>query len=105
MVVSWAHGELKHQLPPSPWAVLALSAIVFTTLMPALILTQYHPPLIAIGGTVLAEVLVIVKHFVSDILVTACVAGALIGWWVGPQQTGHNGNGPCRACIRAGAGS
>jgi hypothetical protein len=81
-VVSWAYAELKHRLPPPPWTVLALAAIVFTTLVPAFVLAQLHQPFIAMDGTLLVEIPVLVRHFIFDLLITASSVGALIGWWL-----------------------
>lgn len=80
MAVSRAYVEFKHRLPPPPWTVMALTAIVFATLLPAFILAQLHQPFFALDGTLLVGIPVLVKHFVVDLLLTAACAGALIGW-------------------------
>lgn len=83
MVVSWAYVEIKHRLPPPPWSVLAVAAIVFATLLPAFALAQLHPRFFTLGGTLLVKVPVLIRHFILDLLLTAFAMGALIGWWLG----------------------
>lgn len=86
MVVSWAYTELKHRLPPPPWAALALAAIVFATLLPAFALAQLHPLFFSLDGTLLVKVRVLIRHFILDLLVTAFAASGLIGWWLGRSK-------------------
>lgn len=86
VVVSWAYTEIRHRLPPPPWTVLAVAAIVFAALSPALVLAQLHPLFFDLDGTLLVTVPVLIRHFIIDLLVTAFAMGALIGWWLGRSK-------------------
>jgi hypothetical protein len=86
LAVGWAYGELWPRLPRRPWTALALTALIVFILGPAMLLAELRPPLfVEIGGagvlTVSAAALA--AHFVLELLVSASLAGALAGWWVG----------------------
>jgi hypothetical protein len=104
MVVSWAYTETKHRLPPPPWTVLAVAAIVFATLLPAFALAQLHPLLIDLDGTLLVKIPVLVRHFILDLLVTAFATGALIGWWLGRSKRAALATGMAGVTFALGPG-
>ena len=86
LAVGWAYSELLPGLPPRPWSALALIAVIAACLIPAAILAELRPPLLA-GMSENARLTVstgrAVAIFVFQLLGTATAIGALAGWWIG----------------------
>lgn len=85
LIVGWAYAEIKKGLPPLPWTVLAVFAIVIATLIPALVLAQLRsPPFnVSTGTPVNGTVANLIARFIFELLLTATIIGALLGWWFG----------------------
>ena len=85
LVVGWAYAEIKNGLPSEPWTALALCAIVLGTLAPAMLLAQLRPPPFDVrtGTLISGTVEGTIARFVLELLLTATLVGALLGWWFG----------------------
>lgn len=86
LAVGWAYAELRWRLPPRPWTTLAVVAIITVILMPALALAELLGPIFTItsaGPVQTVSTPAIIARFVGGLLVTATIAGALIGAWLG----------------------
>ena len=86
LAVGWGYAEIKNGLPSAPLTAVAMSAIVFATLIPAILLAQTRPsPIDVSTGTLAGDVTVAqaVMRFVLELLVPATIIGILMGWWFG----------------------
>lgn len=86
VAVGWAYGELLPFLPPRPWTVLTMMALIWATLLPGIVLAELRRPLFTVtGDSALLAVSVgrAAFVFILELLVTAALVGALIGWLVG----------------------
>ncbi len=91
LAVGWSYAEIYTALPPRPWTFLAVTAIIGVILAPSILLAQFRAPLFDVatfsippqGGPRAAI------HFVSELVLTAVIVGAVIGWLLGhtPQAT------------------
>lgn len=82
----WAYGELLPHLPSRPWTSLALFALIWTVLLPGLVLAELRPPLFDVsGGDAVLAVSVgrATLAFIVELLLTAALTGALAGWLIG----------------------
>ncbi len=82
----WAYGELLPHLPSRPWTSLALFALIWTVLLPGLVLAELRPPLFDVsGGDAVLAVSVgrATLTFIVELLLTAALTGALAGWLIG----------------------
>ncbi len=83
LAVGWAYREIQTALPPRPWTSFAIFAIVAATLTPAILLAQLRPPPLDIStGAVIdgSSTSIVIARFVFELLLTATLVGALIGW-------------------------
>jgi len=86
LAVGWAYRELLPGLPARPWTIFAWVALIGLTLLPAIVLAQFRPPVFTgTGMSVIATVSVAQAAviFVRDLLLPATVVGGLGGWVVG----------------------
>lgn len=82
----WAYDELLPHLPSRPWTSLALLALIWTVLLPGLVLAELRPPLFDVsGGDAVLAVSVgrATLAFIVELLLTAALTGALAGWLIG----------------------
>lgn len=85
LAVGWSYAEIHAALPARPWRFLAVTAVILLILAPSIVLAQLRPPLIdPLGVSILpggggrATV-----HFLLELVLTAVLMGALIGWVLG----------------------
>lgn len=87
LAVGWAYAELQHRLPQRPWSVLAVIALIAAMLSPAMLLAELRQPLFTVSAAGVANLAIgipeAVFRFIAELLLTASVTGALIGWWLG----------------------
>ena len=86
LAVGWAYHELLPGLPPRPWTMAAMMALMGLTLLPAIVLAQLRPPLfVGTGANAVLTVSVgrAVFIFVVELLWAAAVIGGLSGWLIG----------------------
>ncbi|HJW91925.1 MAG TPA: hypothetical protein VJ436_14925, partial [Anaerolineales bacterium] len=85
LAVGWAYAEIRTGLPPRPWTALAVFALVLAMLAPSMFLAQLRPPPLDIGtGAVLRGTTAgVVARFALELLLTAALVGAVIGWRLG----------------------
>jgi hypothetical protein len=87
--VGWAYGEIGRPSAPRLWTAAAVVGLAALILAPSIIAGELRGPLfVMVGGE--AELLVSVPEvalrFVVELLLTATVAGALAGWWLGRSR-------------------
>ena len=85
LAVGWSYAEIHAALPARPWTTLALTAIILIILAPSFVLAELRAPLIdpitvsiPPGGGSRAAI-----HFVWELVLTAVLVGAAIGWYLG----------------------
>jgi len=86
LAVGWAYGELLPGLPARPWTIFAWVALIGLTLLPAIVLAQFRPPVFTGTGehaTLTVSVGRAVFIFVFDLLLMATVIGGVGGWLIG----------------------
>jgi hypothetical protein len=86
LAAGWAYLEIRPGLPPRPWTVLAMIALIAAILAPSILLAQLRPPPLDIRtGAIIdgSSGPVVIMRVVLELLVTATVVGGLIGWWLG----------------------
>jgi hypothetical protein len=86
LAVGWAYAEIQHGLPPRPWTIPAVVALIAVILLPAMVLAEMREPLFALtamGAVLSVGTSVVVVRFVLELLLTAAVTGYLVGGWVG----------------------
>lgn len=86
LAVGWAYGELLPYLPPRPWSVLAMIALIGIILLPAIVLAEVRQPVFILsdGEAVMAvSIGRAAAIFILELLVTATLTGALAGWLIG----------------------
>jgi hypothetical protein len=84
--VGWAYGELLPHLPPRPWSVLAVIALIWIILLPSIVLAELRSPVFDITGdeAVLAvSIGRVTLIFILELLLTSTLMGALSGWLIG----------------------
>lgn len=85
--VGWAYAELHPRLPRRPWTVVAIMALITATLLPGIMLGEVRRPMFSISpaGVASLEMAIpeVVLRFVGELLLTAALTGALLGWWLG----------------------
>lgn len=85
--VGWAYAELRPRLPQRPWAVGAVMTLIGATLLPAIVLAELRRPMFAISPAGVANLEMgvpeVVVRFIGELLLTAALTGALLGWWLG----------------------
>jgi hypothetical protein len=85
LAVGWSYAEIYTALPPRPWTFLAVTAILAVILAPSIVLAEFRDPLLDTatfsipphGGQRVA------LHFVTELVLTALIAGAAAGWFIG----------------------
>jgi len=86
LAVGWAYHELSPNLPPRPWSILAVVALIGIILTPSIVLAELREPLFTTTETG-AELSVSAGYaaaaFILELLVTATLAGGLAGWLIG----------------------
>lgn len=86
LAVGWAYSEIQIALPPRPFTALVVFLIVAATLTPAILLAQLRPPPLNIStGEIMdgSSTGFVVARFALELLLTATIVGALLGWWLG----------------------
>ncbi len=85
LAVGWSYAELHAGLPPRPWTAIAFTGLIAVVLAPSVLLSQVRTPIldsatftIAPGQGVYAG-----TRFVLDLVLTAILAGAALGWFLG----------------------
>jgi hypothetical protein len=85
--VGWAYDELSPGLPPRPWTALAIVALIWTILLPGIVLAELRRPFFTLapdGSAILAvSVGRVAVGFLTELLVTAVLVGALVGRVIG----------------------
>lgn len=83
----WAYGELSPHLPPHPWAVLAVVALIWAVLLPGIVLAELRQPYFTVlpdNSAVLAvPVGRVALGFIVELLLTAVLVGGFAGWLIG----------------------
>jgi hypothetical protein len=85
VAMGWAYAQLRPGLPQRPPAALVLLVVVSVTLLPAILLAQLRPTLFIEtprGALPTEPIPMLIVRFVAELLVTATIAGGLIGWWL-----------------------
>lgn len=86
LAVGWSYGELLPNLPPRPWTVLAMIALIGVILLPAFVLAELRRPVFDVSGEKAVLAVSIGRAtliFILELLVTATLTGALAGWLIG----------------------
>ncbi len=86
LAVGWAYHELSPSLPPRPWSALVMVALIALSLVPSIILAELRQPLFTTtetGAELSVSLAYAVTVFVLELLVTAALAGGLVGWLIG----------------------
>jgi len=85
LAVGWSYAEIRTGLPPRPWTALALALVIFIILAPSIGLAQLRPPPIDIrtGAILPGQTGRLVWIFVLELMLTATVMGAGLGWLLG----------------------
>ena len=89
LAVGWAYAELRWRLPRRPWTALAMVCLIIAILLPAFVLAELHAPVFSVtpaGPVQTVPTSIIVARFVGELLATATIVGALVGWWVGQTR-------------------
>lgn len=85
--VGWAYAELRPHLPGRPWTVLAVMVLISATLLPAIVLGEVRRPMFSISPAGVANLEMgvpeVVARFIGELLLTAVLTGALLGWLLG----------------------
>lgn len=92
IAVGWAYQELLPHLPPRPWTALAIVTLIAVILLPSVILAEFREPLFDVtvpGGLLMVSTGKAVGIFILELLGTATITGAVMGWLVGhtPRAT------------------
>ncbi|HEX6386534.1 MAG TPA: hypothetical protein VF177_17825 [Anaerolineae bacterium] len=62
-------------------------ALITATLLPGIVLGELRPPMFSVSPAGVANLEMgvpeVVGRFIGELLLTAVVAGALLGWWLG----------------------
>ncbi|MCC6630002.1 MAG: hypothetical protein IT340_21705 [Chloroflexi bacterium] len=107
MAVGWAYAELRHRLPARPWTALATVGLIAVILLPAVVLAELRPPLfvVTVAGAVATEpVPSLIARFAGELLLTATVTGALLGWWLGGTRRAVVATAVAGFCFALGPG-
>jgi hypothetical protein len=86
LAVGWAYAEVHHRLPKRPWTLVAVVGLIALILTPSVMIAEVRPPMFTInaaGQEVIMEISEIVARFIGELLVTATLAGGLLGAWLG----------------------
>jgi hypothetical protein len=86
LAVGWAYGELLPHLPPRPWTAWAMMALIVATLLPSMVVAELRQPLFNVRGNSAVLAVSIGRAsliFILELLVTATLAGGLVGWLIG----------------------
>lgn len=87
LAVGWAYAELRRRLPERPWTALAMTCLIAVILLPSLLLAELRPPMFMVSSAGVANLAMAtpeaVFRFIGELLLTASVAGGLVGWWLG----------------------
>lgn len=85
--VGWAYDELSARLPRRPWTALAVVALIWTILLPGIVLAELRRPFFTLEADGSAVLVVSVGRvavgFLAELLATAVLVGALVGWVIG----------------------
>jgi len=86
LAAGWSYSELLPNLPGRPWTILAWTALVSLTLVPAVIIAQLRPPVFTGTGSDATATITVTQGvviFLRDLLLPAAVVGGLAGWLIG----------------------
>jgi hypothetical protein len=86
LAVGRAYAEIQHRLPPRPWRVPTLTALIALVLLPATLLAELRPPMVIFtptGPLFQMEIVPAVLLFTGELLLTAALSGGLLGWLIG----------------------
>jgi hypothetical protein len=86
LAVGWAYHELAPSLPPRPWSILVMVALIGFILAPSILLAELRPPLFTVsemGSQLSVSPGYAAAVFILELLVTATLAGGLAGWLIG----------------------
>jgi len=86
LAVGWMYGELLPHLPPRPWTVLAVVALIGVILLPSILLAERRESLFDIsvpGGRLTTSVGRAALIFALELLATATIMGGAAGWLIG----------------------
>jgi hypothetical protein len=85
--VGWAYGELLPRLPPRPWTAVVIVVLIWTVLLPGIILAELRRPFFNVGlenqAVLATSVGRVAVGFILELLVTAVLLGGLAGWLIG----------------------
>jgi hypothetical protein len=88
--VGAAYGELRPYLPRRPWTSIVVALGIVALLGPSVVLAELRGPIYAMdpsgGGSLLVPASEAIADFVVGLLVTATVAGAVLGWLLGRRR-------------------
>jgi hypothetical protein len=86
LAVGWMYGELLPNLPPRPFTSLTVVVLIAIILLPSILLAELREPLFDIsvpGGQLQVSIGRAILIFVLELLLTATLAGGLVGWLIG----------------------
>lgn len=86
LAVGWAYAEVHHKLPKRPWTLIAVVGLIVLILIPSVVLAEVRPSMVTItaaGHEATMETSEMVVRFIGELLVTATLAGGLLGAWIG----------------------
>jgi hypothetical protein len=86
LAVGWAYAEIKHRLPPRPWTIPTIIVLIVIVLLPGTLLAELRTPMFAFtptGPLFQMDMATAVAIFIVELLLTAPLAGGLLGWLIG----------------------
>ena len=86
LAVGWAYFELAPDLPAGPWTPLAIFGVITAILLPSVVLAELREPMFDINVQPAALSMSAGRAaglFIGELVLTAGLAGALIGWLIG----------------------
>lgn len=90
LAAGWAYTELRSHLPGRPWTILAVLAGMVIILAPAVLLAELSPPIFAVSAAGVTNLAIglpeAVIRFIGELLLTATLAGGLLGWYLGRNR-------------------
>ncbi len=84
LAIGWSYFHLRSGLPAGPWRTPAVFGVVTALLAPGMLLSFTHGPLFDLAtAKVVAGQGTVAMRFALELLLPACLGGALAGWWLG----------------------
>lgn len=89
LAIGWAYAHVRIGLPAAPWTAPAVFVWILGVLTPAIALSYTHGPLFDLATATIppGQGRAVAGHLVLELLVTATIAGAAIGYGLGRTPT------------------